>query len=152
MRFLLPLLLAWETQLFRNWGVDSIVNAHSAKPFNFFFMFPTSIGVAHFRPDGVSRNNLRGFPLYQVDLALRRRFHFTDAVDLQFQADAFNLFNHVNFEDPTGNDLVLGTPFRPNSAFGQSTSLSGRSLSNGFSSFYGLGGSRTLRFSLKLVF
>jgi hypothetical protein len=138
--------------LFRNWQLESVVNARSAKPFNFFYMLPTSIGVAYFRPESVSRNSLRGFPLYQTDLALRRRFHFTDEFVLQFQADAFNLFNHTNFEDPLGNDLVLGTPFRPNSAFGQSTSLSGRSLSNGFSSFYGTGGARTLRFSLKLVF
>lgn len=147
-----PFVAGLGNTLFRNWSADSIVNARSAKPFNFFFMFPTSIGAAYFRPDGARRNDIRGFPLYQVDLALRRRFHFTDAVDLQFQADAFNLFNHVNFEDPIGNDLVLGTVFRSNSAFAQSTSLSGRSLSNGFSSFYGPGGPRTLRFSLKLAF
>jgi hypothetical protein len=147
-----PFVKGLGNTLFRNWQVASVVNARSAKPFNFFQMFPTSIGVAYFRPENVSRNNLRGFPLYQTDLALRRKFHFTDEFALQFQTDAFNLFNHTNFEDPIGNDLVLGTPFRPNSAFGQSTSLSGRSLSNGFSSFYGTGGARTLRFSLKLVF
>ena len=64
--------------LFRNWQVESIFNARSAKPFNFFSMFPTSIGVAYFRPEDMSRNSLRGFPLYQIDMALRRRFHFTD--------------------------------------------------------------------------
>jgi hypothetical protein len=94
---------------------------------------------------------LRGFPLYQVDLALRRKFNFSEAVALQVQADAFNVFNHANFEDPLGNDLVVGR--NTNLAFGQSTSMSGRSLSGGgFPSFYGTGGPRTLRFSLKLLF
>ena len=138
--------------LFRNWQVESIFTARSAKPFNFFNMIPTSIGVGYFRPDEMSRNSLRGFPLSQIDVALRRKFHFTDDFSLQFQADAFNLFNHPNFQDPLGNDLVLESPFRPNSAFGQSTSLNGRSLSNGFASFYGMGGARALRFSLKLAF
>ena len=137
----------------RNWAVDSIFNARSAKPFNGFFLVPTSTGFALFRPDDVSRNSSRGFPFYQVDLALRRKFHFTDSFILQAQADAYNLFNHPNLEDPHGHDLILGTPFRSNFVFGQSTSLSGRSLSSGgFPSFYGVGGARTLRFSLKLVF
>jgi hypothetical protein len=98
----------------------------------------------------LSRNSLRGFPLYQVDLALRRKFNFSEAVALQVQADAFNVFNHANFEDPLGNDLVVG---RNSLAFGQSTAMSGRSLSGGgFPSFYGFGGPRTMRFSLKLLF
>ncbi|HEX6650397.1 MAG TPA: TonB-dependent receptor, partial [Pyrinomonadaceae bacterium] len=173
--------------LLRNWTLDSIFNARSAKPLNVLYWFPTSIGVAYFRPDVVSgeplyvldpavagsrrlneaafvipaalqqgtsgRNSLRGFPFYQIDLGLRRRFHFTDDFSLQIQADAFNLLNQVNFEDPLGNDLVIGSPLRPNLAFGESTSLSGRSLAGGgFASFYRPGGARTLRFSVKLIF
>ena len=140
-------------KLLRNWHVDSIVSARSAKPHEVYLIFPTSIGVAYFRPDGVSRNSSRGFPFYQTDLALRRKFNFTDEFGLQVQTDAFNLFNHSNFEDPLGNDLVLGSQLRPNSAFGQLTSLAGRGLwGGGFGSFYDRGGARTLRFSLKLVF
>ena len=90
----------------------------------------------------LQRNSLRGFPFYQFDLALRRKFSFTERTNLQFQADAFNLFNHPNFADPLANDLQLG------SSFGQSTALAGR----GFDSFYNAGGARTLRFSLKLTF
>jgi len=177
--------------LLRNWTIDSIFNARSAKPLNVLYWFPTSIGVAYFRPDlrpdiasgapvyvldpsvaggrrlneaafvipaalqqgTSSRNSLRGFPLYQIDLGLRRRFHFTDDFSLQIQADAFNLLNQANFEDPQANDLVIGSQLRPNLAFGESTSLSGRSLAGGgFASFYGPGGARTLRFSVKLIF
>jgi len=136
-------------KLFRNWAIDSIFNARSARPLKFVTMFPTSFGVGYVLED-VSQ---RGFPLYQVDMALRRRFNFSEAVGLQIQADAFNIFNHPNFEDPVGNDLVLATPIRQNLAFGQSTSMSGRSLSGGgFPSFYSFGGPRTMRLSVKLIF
>jgi hypothetical protein len=107
----------------------------------------------------LARNSLRGFPLYQVDFAMRRKFNFSESIGLQIQADAFNVFNHPNFEDPFGNDLVIGSTFSDGSsfsrnlAFGQSTAMSGRSLSGGgFPSFYSVGGPRTLRFSVKLMF
>lgn len=131
-------------KLFRNWAVDSIFNARSAKPLKFVSMMPTSFGVAYLQED-VSQ---RGFPFYQVDTGLRRKFNFTEEFGLQIQADAFNVFNHPNFEDPIGNDLVLGSAF-----VGQSASMSGRSLaSGGFPSFYSFGGPRTMRFSVKLIF
>ena len=139
-----PLRSGIGNKLFRNWAVDSIFNARSAKPLKFVSMMPTSFGVAYLQED-VSQ---RGFPLYQVDTALRRKFNFTEQFGLQIQADAFNVFNHPNFEDPIGNDLVLGSALA-----GQSASLSGRSLSSGgFPSFYGFGGPRTMRISVKLIF
>ena len=154
-------------KLFRNWATHSIFNARSARPLNVVYMFPTSYGVAYFRPDvatGTSfyildatapggrrlnpgaflipstleqgsfvRNGLRGFSFSQVDWGLRRKFNFSETVALQIQADAFNVFNHTNFEDPVGNDLVAGNSL----AFGQSTSTSG---------------ARTMRFSVKFLF
>ncbi len=183
--YALPALLAQGlgNKLFRNWNVDSIFNARSARPLNVVYMFPTSYGVAYLRPDvatgasfyildsnapggrrlnpaaflipstleqgNLTRNSLRGFPFYEIDFGLSRRFNFSETVGLQLQADAFNVFNHANFEDPLGNDLVTGGSL----AFGQSTSLSGRSLAGGgFGSFYSFGGARTMRFSVKLLF
>jgi len=178
-----PIARGVGNKLFRNWALDSIFNVRSSRPVNVVFLVPTSFGVAYLRPDAVSdtsfyvldsevaggrrinasaffipvelqqgnlpRNSLRGFQFYQVDLALRRKFNFSEAVGLQVQADAFNLFNRANFEDPLGNDLVVG----PNLAFGQSTSMSGRSLfGGGFPSFYSLGGPRTIRLSVKFLF
>ena len=170
-------------KLFRNWNLDSVFNARSARTLNVVYMFPTSYGVAYLRPNvatgtsffifdsnapggrllnpaaflipstlkqgDLTRNSLRGFPFYQVDLGLRRKFNFSEAVGLQIQADAFNVLNHTNFEDPVGNDLVTGG----SQAFGYSTSLSGRSLAGGgFGSFYSFGGARTMCFSVKLLF
>jgi outer membrane receptor protein involved in Fe transport len=131
-------------KLFRNWALDSIFNARSARPLKFVSMVPTSFGVAY-RHEDVSQ---RGFPLYQIDMALRRKFNFSERVGLQFQADAFNVFNHPNFEDPVGNDLVLGNPL-----VGQSASMAGRSLAGGgFPSFSSFGGPRAMRFSVKFIF
>jgi hypothetical protein len=131
-------------KMFRNWALDSIFNARSARPLTFVSMSPTSFGVAYVERD----YSQRGFPLYQVDMALRRKFNFSESFALQIQADAFNVFNHPNFEDPLGNDLVLGSAL-----VGQSASMSGRGLAGGgFPSFYSFGGPRTMRFSVKLSF
>jgi len=106
----------------------------------------------------LGRNRLRGFPLHQFDLALRRAFNFSEQLSLQFRVDVFNIFNHPNFADPVGRDRVLGGvfsagAFSPNSTFGRSSSLLGQSLSDsGFGAFYKNGGPRTLRFSMKLEF
>jgi Ca-activated chloride channel homolog len=189
-----PIAHGLGNSLLRNWAVDSIVSARSARPLNVVYGVPTSFGFAYFRPDVVSgvpvylsdaaspggmrlnpdafkaplsldqgnlgRNSLRGFPLYQIDVALRRRFNFTESVSLQLQADAFNVLNHPNFEDPIGSDLSIGSSFGSgntfsrNPTFGQSASLSGRSViaGNGFGSFYSTGGPRAVRVSLKLLF
>jgi len=101
------------------------------------------------RQGTLSRNALRGFPLAQLDLALRRHFDLTERMNLQFGADIFNFFNRPNFGDPVGD---LGS-----SLFGRSTAMLGRSLGSnvgsvGLNSFYQLGGPRTIQMSLKLQF
>jgi hypothetical protein len=182
--------------LTRNWTINALFYARSARPVNVVYAIPTSVGFAYLRPDLVAgaplylddaaarggrrlnaaafsipalqrqgtlaRNVLRGFPFYQIDLGFGRKFNLTDEVELNFQVEAFNLLNHPNIEDPLGNDLSLGSKlingglFVPNTTFGQSTSLAGRSLwtgsGRGFDSAYGTGGARSIQFSLKLRF
>ncbi len=114
------------------------------------------------RQGTLGRNSLRGFPLHQVDLALRRQFDFPDRFTLQFRAEALNLFNHPNFEDPAGQDASLGSRlnssalFRPNMIFGRSYSTHGRNPWGGpggsFNQFYSAGGARVLQFSVRLNF
>jgi hypothetical protein len=101
------------------------------------------------RQGTLGRNALRGFPLRQLDLALRRRFALTERINLQFRMDVFNLFNRPNFGDPVG-DLNSGL-------FGRSTAMLGRSLGSnvgsvGLNSAYQSGGSRSIQMSLKLQF
>jgi hypothetical protein len=99
------------------------------------------------RQGTLGRNALRGFPLSQLDLSLRRQFNFSENFNLQFRVDAFNLFNHPSFANPEGR---LNNP-----NFGVSTQMLGRSLGSGgvgLSPLYQIGGPRSMQMSLKLNF
>jgi Carboxypeptidase regulatory-like domain/TonB dependent receptor-like, beta-barrel len=99
------------------------------------------------RQGTLGRNSVRGFPLSQLDLALRRKFALTERFSLQWKADFFNLLNHPNFGDPVS---FLGSPL-----FGRSLQTLGRDLSGGdggFSPLYQIGGPRSIQLALKLGF
>jgi hypothetical protein len=49
------------------------------------------------------RGVLRGLPRWQLDLSLGKQTKITERVEFTFTADFFNIFNHVNFVDPTLN-------------------------------------------------
>jgi len=95
------------------------------------------------RQGALGRNSLRGFPLWQLDLALRRQFQVAEGVRLQLRIDTFNTLNHANFANPSG---VLSDP-----NFGVSTQMLGRSL-GGLSPLYQIGGPRSLQLAAKLLF
>jgi hypothetical protein len=129
---------------------------------------PTVAGGKKFNPNAfvftttsrqgtLGRNALRGFGLWQADLALRRQFNLTERVNLQFRAEFFNIFNHPNFGDPISSLSLSGGKLVAGATFGQSTSMLGRSLgtgglSGGFNPLYQVGGPRSIQFSLKLSF
>jgi hypothetical protein len=117
-----------------------------------------SIPVAN-RQGDLGRNFFRGFPLVQVDLAVRRRFSLTERVGLEARVEAFNLFNHPNFS-PEANQLgsvtFSGQPVLQN-GFGVSQSILAQGLQSGtpgfgFSPLYQIGGPRSLQLALKLQF
>ncbi len=102
------------------------------------------------RQGSLGRNALRGFPMWQWDLALRRQFKLAEERYLQFKAEFFNVLNHPNFADPSGSLSTLST-------FGVSTSMLGRSLgvgglTGGFNPLYQVGGPRSMQLSLRLEF
>jgi hypothetical protein len=106
------------------------------------------------RQGDLPRNFLRGFPVYQLDFAVRRDFHLKDRLSLQFRTEVFNIFNHPNFADPNGT-LLTGN--NRNAGFGFSQSMFGKSLgsggvSGGFNPLYQIGGPRSIQFALKLMF
>lgn len=111
------------------------------------------------RQGTLERNALRGFPIYQIDLALRRQFKFTETFNLQLKAEFFNIFNHPNFADPNGSlgSFSAGQLIR-SGTFGVSTSMLGRSLGSGggaaagFNPLYQVGGPRSIQLSLKINF
>lgn len=101
------------------------------------------------RQGTLGRNGLRGFPMSQLDLALRRRLSLGERLTLQIGAEAFNLFNRPNFGDPVGD---LNSNF-----FGRSTAMLGRSLgsgggSGGLTPLYQTGHPRFIQLALKLHF
>jgi hypothetical protein len=91
------------------------------------------------------RNDIPGFGLTQVDLSVGRKFPITERVSLQFRTDAFNVFNHPNFSNPSGI-LDLGDP----------TQLQAPSMLNvglgGLNPLFQEGGPRSLQLSLRLTF
>lgn len=101
----------------------------------------------------LGRNSLRGFPLVQVDLSVRRSFRLAEHINLLFRADMFNLFNHPNFAPPDG---YLG-----DGTFGLSTSMLNSQIAGsqgnpqanyGVNPAFQIGGPRTVQLSLKLQF
>jgi hypothetical protein len=101
---------------------------------------------------------LRGFPLWQFDIGLRRQFKLSERLNLQLKVEGFNIFNHPNFADPAG---LLGSfannNLTPRAGFGESATMFGRSLgtsgsTGGFSPIYQVGGPRSLQFSARFSF
>src|SRR6202035_5713395 len=80
------------------------------KAFNAAAFTPPAIDPVTGFPLGqgdLPRNALRGFGAVQWDHAVHRDFPIHESVKLQFRAETFNLLNHPNFGQPSGN---LGFP------------------------------------------
>lgn len=105
--------------------------------------FDGTTPIAQGRQGTLGRNVLRGFSASQVDVALRRDFKLVESLNLQFRLDAFNLFNHANFANPTG---ILTSAI-----FGRATQMLSSGL-GGLSPLYQIGGPRSLQLALKLQF
>ncbi|MBM3762079.1 MAG: hypothetical protein FJW36_17755 [Acidobacteria bacterium] len=105
--------------------------------------FDGATPLAQARQGTLGRGTLRGFGMSQVDLSLRRRFRLSERLNLDFRADAFNLFNTPIFANPVGT--------LTNTNFGRSTNI----LSNGLGGqnpLFQVGGPRSLQMALKLQF
>lgn len=64
------------------------------------YVCPPGLGIAGF--GDVPRNFLRGPGAWQMDLGLAKRFLLTERFQLQFRAEAFNIFNHALYALPDG--------------------------------------------------
>lgn len=109
---------------------------------------PAAFSAAPAGKEGsLGRNVLRGFPVDQIDLALRRTFALTERFKLQFRSDFFNILNHPMFGNPPA---TLAQP----ATFGIANALLSNALSasTGFSPLYQVGSPRSIQLSLKLVF
>ena len=101
-------------------------------------------GVA---PGNAPRNFVRGFGVWQMDVAVRREFPIHEGLKLQFRAEAFNVFNHPNFGYIDPNYCSPG----PGCTFGLAQQTLAQSLGV-LSPLYQMGGPRSMQFALKLMF
>lgn len=101
------------------------------------------------RQGTLGRNVMRGFPLTQANLTLRREFPIHERLKVQFRVEMFNALNHPTFADPIG-DLFSST-------FGVSTQMLGRSLgrggaNGGLNPLFQVGGPRSIQLAMRMVF
>ena len=97
----------------------------------------------------LARNAVRGFPVSQVDFAVRRQFALREQLHLQLRAEFFNIFNHPNFAIITPADR-FGRP-----DFGRANTMLNQALgfdATGLNQRYQLGGPRSIQFAAKLQF
>lgn len=97
----------------------------------------------------LGRNAISGFPMHQVDAAVRRALLATERYSLLLRLDVFNVFNHPNFADPV---RFLSSPL-----FGVAPSMLAQMLgtgspASGLTPAFQTGGARSLQFSLRLSF
>jgi hypothetical protein len=97
----------------------------------------------------LGRNALRGPGFAQVDFSVGKNTRLTERTALNLRMDVFNLFNRVNFADPSGG-LVQGdaNSIRPTAFFGQSISTVGNQLGG----LLGAGGPRQIQLSARFIF
>ena len=110
-----------------NWAPGATIStARSSIPAGYFFnpfafvrpvvttgqVIPSSNGSARASGLGtdignVGRNVLRGPRQFNVDFSVIKRFPFGEAKNVEFRAEFFNLFNHVNLDNPISNINVI---------------------------------------------
>jgi hypothetical protein len=71
-------------------------------------LIPSSKGTATADAPGtdigtVGRNVLRAPAQNNVDFSIIKRFRISESKNIEFRAEFFNLFNHVNFDSPVNN-------------------------------------------------
>jgi hypothetical protein len=141
---LLPNALArpsWAAGATRATALSNVPPGYFFNPFAFVRpvvktgqLIPSSNGTAVAGAQGtdignVGRNVLRGPRQTNVDFSIIRRFPFGESRSIEFRAEFFNLFNHVNFANPISNlnaaslDQNTGQIINPGD-FGRITSTS----------------------------
>lgn len=108
-------------RIFGNFTFTPIFRANSGRPFN--LLAGTEINNDRHnttdRPIYSGRNTGRGPNFWTFDVRLARRFGIGERAGVEFIAEAFNLFNRLNFA--TVNNIVCAAP--PLSATGQPLAL-----------------------------
>jgi hypothetical protein len=106
---------SWAPGATRATAMSNIPSGYFFNPFAFARptvlagqVIPSSNGTATAGATGtdfgnVGRNVLRGPRQTNLDFSILKRFPITESKNIEFRAEFFNLFNHVNFANPISN-------------------------------------------------
>ena len=106
---------SWAPGATRSTAMISVPAGYFFNPFAFVRpvvlagqVIPSSNGTATAGATGtdfgnVGRNVLRGPSQTNIDFSIIKRFSISESKNLEFRAEFFNLFNHVNFANPVSN-------------------------------------------------
>ncbi len=123
--------------------LDPQTNCRQVVGTNSFFCIPEPGNF------GMGRNAVQGPGFWNFDFGILKRFSLTERVNVQFRAEFFNLFNHVNFENP--RNASEGSPTLTSSLFGQTCCITSSVPSS--STIIATGEpNRVIQFALKLQF
>jgi hypothetical protein len=111
----------FENVVLRDFVFSPIFTAGSGRPFNLLIGTDTNNDSRLYndRPAGAARNTGKGEPYYSFDMRLARRFFTQEERFLELTFEAFNLFNHVNYNginNVVGTACVAGFALNPNCA------------------------------------
>ena len=84
-----------QFRVLKNFEFSSILNLASGRPYTGVFDTPE---INYSIVPGEKFNSFRGPTFKDVDLSISREFHFGERYRLGFRAEAFDLFNHPNFQ------------------------------------------------------
>ncbi len=97
----------------------------------------------------LGRNTFNSPAFWNFDFGLLKQFALTERVKLQFRAETFNAFNHVNYENP--RNATEGSPTITSTLFGRTCCITASTPSS--TSILQLGEApRVVQFALKLTF
>lgn len=107
----------------KDWVFSPIFTAGSGRPFNLLIGTDTNNDSRLYndRPANAGRNTGRGEAYYSFDMRLARRFFVKESRFLELTFEAFNLFNHVNYNginNVVGTSCVAGFATNPTCAAG----------------------------------
>jgi hypothetical protein len=98
----------WRNPFARDWTITSIIRANSGRPFNLLAGVDVNgdrstngdrplLRLNGLDQGAIPRNVGKGPAFMTVDLRVVRRLSFTERVSLDLTAEAFNLFNRLNY-------------------------------------------------------
>lgn len=105
--------VAYGTAEYRNFSLSPIFRANSGRPFNLLVGSDLN-GDRHSttdRPPFAGRNTGIGPRFWTIDFRLTKRLLLGDQIKLEVMGEAFNVFNHLNYQSVNSTVGIMTGPF-----------------------------------------